>query len=52
MIDMTFFHAEYDNSRVGEEESFSFSYVWAALKDWQVRPILVDHPSSERLTAI
>ncbi len=31
--------AEYDNSLVGEEESFAFQYVWSAIFDWQVSEI-------------
>ena len=27
---------EYDNSSVGEVETFALSHVWAAFKDWQV----------------
>lgn len=27
---------EYDNSSVGEEESFALRHLWAALTDWQV----------------
>ena len=27
---------EFDNSTVGEEESFALRHVWEALTDWQV----------------
>ena len=29
-------YAEYDNSSVGETETFAMRHVWAAFKDWQV----------------
>jgi hypothetical protein len=28
---------EYDNSTVGEQETFAIRYIWDALLDWQVR---------------